>query len=155
MPVAHSRPMHAVAHPPWLAVAILLLLAGISACSNPLEPQPPLEIDALELLVGTGAMATAGRLVVVDYTGWLHDPTQPEGKGTQFDSSFDPGREPLVFFLGVGQVISGWDLGVPGMRVGGMRRLTIPPELAYGASGSGPVPPNATLVFDIELLDVQ
>jgi FKBP-type peptidyl-prolyl cis-trans isomerase FkpA len=91
----------------------------------------------------------------VNYTGWLYDPTRPESKGQQFDSSV--GRQPFTFTVGTGQVIRGWDQGIPGMKVGGLRRLTIPPELGYGATGSvgGVVPPNATLVFDVDLLDVQ
>jgi FKBP-type peptidyl-prolyl cis-trans isomerase FkpA len=144
-----------VLRPRWRALLTLLAVAGMAACSNPLEPLPPLEVTAVELRVGTGNTATAGRFVTVDYTGWLHDPSRPEQKGMQFDSSLDSGREPYQFFLGVGAVINGWDLGVPGMRVGGLRRLTIPPELAYGSQGNGPIPPNATLVFEIELLDVQ
>jgi FKBP-type peptidyl-prolyl cis-trans isomerase FkpA len=89
----------------------------------------------------------------VNYTGWLYNPSGTDGKGSQFDSSI--GRAPFPFTLGAGQVISGWDRGVAGMRVGGQRRLVLPPELAYGSSGNGPIPPNATLVFDIELLDAQ
>ena len=86
----------------------------------------------------------------MNYTGWLFDPARPEQKGTQFDSGTS-----FPFTLGAGRVIRGWDQGVLGMRVGGLRRLTIPPELAYGSTGSGPIPPNASLVFDIELLNVQ
>lgn len=99
-----------------------------------------------DLEQGTGATATAGDSVVVHYTGWLPD-------GTQFDSSRS--REPFVFGLGDGMVIQGWDEGVAGMQVGGRRQLVIPPEMGYGARGAGGViPPNATLVFDVELLEV-
>ena len=88
------------------------------------------------------------------YTGWLYDPGRTEAKGSQFETSV--GRTPFAFTLGAGAVIRGWDQGVAGMRVGGLRRLILPPELAYGGAGSPPViPPNATLVFEIELLDVQ
>ncbi len=97
--------------------------------------------------VGTGAEAVAGKTVKVHYTGWLLD-------GTKFDSSVDRG-EPFEFALGQGQVIKGWDEGVAGMKVGGKRKLTIPPDLGYGAAGAGPIPPNSTLVFDVELLDVK
>ena len=102
--------------------------------------------------IGTGATATPGQLVTVHYTGWLFDAASPETKGRKFDSSRDRG-DPFQFELGAGQVIQGWDQGVAGMKVGGKRRLTIPPELGYGARGAGGViPPNATLVFDVELL---
>ncbi len=105
----------------------------------------PLTIE--EITVGTGAEARAGQRVSVHYTGWLTT-------GTKFDSSVDRGR-PFEFALGKGQVIAGWDQGVAGMKIGGKRKLTIPPELGYGARGAGGViPPNATLVFEVELLGV-
>jgi FKBP-type peptidyl-prolyl cis-trans isomerase FkpA len=98
-----------------------------------------------ELIVGAGAAAAAGQQVTVHYTGWLTD-------GTKFDSSKDRG-DPFVFPLGAGRVIKGWDEGVQGMKVGGKRKLTIPAALGYGARGAGGViPPNATLVFEVELL---
>ena len=101
---------------------------------------------------GTGAEAIAGQPVTVHYTGWLHDPTAPHGRGKKFDSSKDHGA-PFEFQLGAGGVIRGWDEGVQGMKAGGTRVLTIPPELGYGAQGAGGViPPNATLVFEVELL---
>jgi FKBP-type peptidyl-prolyl cis-trans isomerase FkpA len=103
-----------------------------------------------DLVVGTGTAAINGSQVTVAYTGWLHDSTRPDAKGTQFETN--PG---FSFRLGTGTVIRGWDLGVVGMRVGGQRRLVIPPDLAYGSRGSGPIPPNATLVFDITLNAVQ
>ena len=100
-----------------------------------------------DLTVGDGAEATAGRTVSVHYTGWLTD-------GQKFDSSRDR-NDPFAFVLGGGMVIKGWDEGVQGMKVGGVRRLTIPPQLGYGVRGAGGViPPNATLVFEVELLDV-
>jgi FKBP-type peptidyl-prolyl cis-trans isomerase len=111
---------------------------------------PGLQID--DTLPGTGAAARAGQPVTVHYTGWLHDPTAPDGRGRKFDSSKDRG-DPFEFALGAGQVIRGWDEGVQGMRAGGTRVLTIAPELGYGARGAGGViPPNATLVFEVELL---
>src|SRR5262245_30568129 len=101
-----------------------------------------------DLKVGDGALAESGKEVVVHYTGWLTD-------NTKFDSSVDRGQ-PCKFQLGAGQVIRGWDEGVKGMRVGGKRKLTIPPDLGYGANGAGGViPPNATLIFDVELLEVH
>lgn len=137
-----------------IAMWIVAALAVSAGCGkSPVDPGPVPEVIVTDLRVGTGAQATAGRAVAVHYTGWLQDTTKPESKGTQFDTSV--GRGSFAFLLGFGQVISGWDVGVPGMRVGGLRRLSIPPELAYGAQGSGPIPPNATLIFEIELLAVQ
>jgi FKBP-type peptidyl-prolyl cis-trans isomerase len=112
-------------------------------------------IQMTDTTEGTGAMALAGKTVSVHYTGWLFDPSAPENKGRKFDSSRDRG-DAFGFRLGAGQVIAGWDRGVAGMRVGGHRRLTIPPEFGYGARGAGGViPPGATLVFDVELLGVE
>jgi len=102
-----------------------------------------------DITIGEGAEAKDFNKVVVNYTGKLTD-------GTVFDSSLKTGREPFVFTLGVGSVIKGWDLGVKGMKVGGKRTLTIPPELGYGDRGAGGViPPGATLIFDVELLEVE
>jgi FKBP-type peptidyl-prolyl cis-trans isomerase FkpA len=107
-----------------------------------------------DTLPGTGDEATPGRRVKVHYTGWLHDPAADNQRGRKFDSSKDRG-DPFSFGLGQGQVIRGWDEGVAGMKVGGTRVLTIPAELGYGARGAGGViPPNATLVFEVELLAV-
>lgn len=104
--------------------------------------------------IGTGAEATPGQRITVHYTGWLFDAAAPDQKGRKFDSSRDR-RDPFVFTLGVGQVIAGWDQGFAGMKVGGQRRLVIPPEQGYGARGAGSViPPNATLLFEVELLGV-
>lgn len=137
---------------------VLSVLVATAACggsgSSPTSPsQPSAPYSQTDIRVGTGAEATVGRTLTVNYTGWLYSPSGTDGKGTQFDSS--AGRGPFSFVLGRGQVIAGWDQGVAGMRVGGLRRLVLPPNLAYGASGNGPIPPNATLVFDIELLNVQ
>ena len=105
--------------------------------------------------IGTGAEAVKGKLVTVHYTGWLYDDHSADHQGPQFDSSRDRG-EPFSFALGAGSVIQGWDQGVAGMRVGGRRTLIIPPEMGYGSRGAGGViPPNATLVFDVERLDVR
>ena len=101
-----------------------------------------------DLVVGTSATATAGQTVVVHYTGWLTN-------GTKFDSSVDR-NDPFDFKLGAGRVIAGWDQGVAGMQIGGKRKLTIPPHLGYGERGAGGViPPNATLVFEVELLALR
>jgi len=102
----------------------------------------------VDLVVGTGREASTGDLVTVHYTGWLTN-------GTKFDSSVDR-RDPFSFPIGSGKVIRGWDEGVAGMKVGGKRKLTIPPQLGYGSRGAGGViPPNATLVFDVELLEIR
>ena len=112
------------------------------------------ELKKTDVVVGSGAEAVSGRPVTVHYTGWLHDPAAADGHGKKFDSSLDR-RSPFDFHLGAGQVIRGWDEGVAGMKVGGKRTLVIPPEMGYGARGAGGViPPNATLVFDVELLRV-
>ena len=115
-------------------------------------------IDSLQItdvVVGSGAEATAGQQVSVHYTGWLYEPTASDRHGKKFDSSRDR-NEPFSFTLGARQVISGWDSGVAGMKVGGKRTLVIPPTMGYGARGAGGViPPNATLVFDVELLGVR
>jgi FKBP-type peptidyl-prolyl cis-trans isomerase FkpA len=139
----------------FLCLASLVVVYGCGGDSNgPSATQPRGEFAQTDLIGGTGATATAGRLLTVNYTGWLYDPTQPESKGRQFDTS--AGRGPYQFTLGAGSVIRGWDQGVVGMRVGGRRRLVIPPELGYGSAGSGStIPSNASLVFDIELVNVQ
>lgn len=105
--------------------------------------------------VGAGAEATSGKTVSVHYTGWLYDAKAADKRGKKFDSSRDHG-ESFSFRLGAGQVIRGWDQGVAGMKVGGKRTLVIPSELGYGARGAGgTIPPNATLLFDVELLEVK
>ena len=112
----------------------------------------PSGLHCEDITVGSGATAQAGRKVTVHYTGWLYDPATDSGRGRKFDSSKDRG-DPFKFDLGAGSVIRGWDEGVQGMQVGGTRVLRIPPELGYGARGAGGViPPNATLVFEVELL---
>ena len=112
------------------------------------------QLQKIDVVEGTGPVASGG-MVTVHYTGWLHDPAAADGHGKKFDSSHDR-REPFEFRLGAGQVIRGWDEGVAGMKVGGKRTLVIPPEMGYGARGAGGViPPNATLVFDVELVAVR
>ncbi len=113
------------------------------------------ELKKIDTVVGSGTEATSGKSVSVHYTGWLHDAAQADGHGKKFDSSLDR-RQPFDFNLGAGQVIRGWDEGVAGMKVGGKRTLVIPPEMGYGARGAGgDIPPNATLVFEVELLGVR
>lgn len=138
-----------------LILALAAQLTFSAACGkNPAGPNDPV-LYVTELVLGTGARAEPGRVISVHYTGWFYDPTKPEEKGAQFTTS--RGGQPYAFFLGYGQVISGWDQGLPGMLVGGQRRLVVPPELAYGPYGSsdGAIPPNATLVFDVELVSIQ
>jgi FKBP-type peptidyl-prolyl cis-trans isomerase len=113
-------------------------------------------LQSTDVKAGTGAEAVAGKAVSVHYTGWLYDEKAADKHGAQFDSSHDR-DEPFEFTLGGGQVIQGWDQGVVGMKVGGQRTLIIPASLAYGemGAGGGLIPPNASLVFDVELLDVK
>jgi FKBP-type peptidyl-prolyl cis-trans isomerase FkpA len=113
------------------------------------------ELQIQDVTAGTGAEARPGRGVRVHYTGWLYDASKADKRGNKFDSSKDHG-EPFEFNLGAREVIPGWDEGVAGMKVGGKRVLTIPPHLGYGSRGAGGViPPNATLVFEVELLEVK
>ena len=146
---------------PRLLATVLVavpLLAAVGACTrSPPPPSPAVDatLGVEQILPGSGDPAAAGAWVRVHYTGWLQDPTRPEGKGRQFDSSVDHGQ-PFLFQLGTQSVIRGWDLGVTGMRPGGRRRLVIPSALAYGEAGAGGViPPGATLIFDVELLDFR
>ncbi len=139
-----------------LLLPILALVLG-AACGGDddngpnLAPTTSAPYSQTDLVVGTGALAGPGSLVTVAYAGWLHDSSRPDAKGSQFDS-----RTSFQFRIGTGEVIRGWDQGVTGMRVGGQRRLVIPPDLAYGDRSPGaPIPPNATLVFDITLNNVQ
>lgn len=128
------------------AIAILLTVPMLAQGAKKVTTADGLVIE--EVQVGTGAEAKSGQKVVVHYSGWLTN-------GKKFDSSLDRGT-PFEFNLGAGQVIRGWDQGVAGMKVGGKRKLTIPPTLGYGARGAGAaIPPNATLVFDVELLGVK
>ena len=113
------------------------------------------ELIKTDVKLGTGDLATAGKSVSVHYTGWLYDAAATDHHGKKFDSSRDR-NEPFEFPLGGGRVIAGWDQGVAGMKVGGQRTLIIPANMGYGARGAGGViPPNATLVFDVELLGVH
>jgi FKBP-type peptidyl-prolyl cis-trans isomerase len=126
----------------------------------PLQPQSKMDakitqLQKTDMTVGTGVEAVAGKIAVVHYTGWLYDPSAADKKGRKFDSSLDR-HSPFSFPIGGGKVIRGWDEGVVGMRVGGRRTLIIPPDMAYGGRGAGGViPPDATLVFEVELLDVR
>ena len=148
--------------------ALITLLGLLAACGG--EQQPASEpavpkaatsneivpgLTARVLQTGTGPVASAGQTAVVHYTGWLYDPEAADHRGQKFDSSVDRGQH-FRFPLGAGRVIRGWDEGVAGMQVGEVRELTIAPELAYGERGAGNViPPGATLVFEVELADIE
>jgi FKBP-type peptidyl-prolyl cis-trans isomerase len=135
-----------------MRAATLLVFLAAAGCSG--EP-PIMQMTVNDTVTGSGAEARTGQMVRVHYTGWLYDDSRPDKKGAQFDSSRDR-NEPFDFSLGAGEVIKGWDEGVKGMKVGGKRTLTIPPAMGYGAQGAGGViPPNATLLFEVELLEVR
>jgi FKBP-type peptidyl-prolyl cis-trans isomerase FkpA len=143
---------------PLRKIAIVSLAGMIAACSGKPAAVPAAGVNSMqsaELKAGAGEVIAAGKIAVVNYTGWLYDASASDNKGKQFDSSRS-GGQPFRFPLGAGQVIKGWDQGVAGMKVGESRRLIIPPELAYGESGAGGViPPGATLIFDIELVAIE
>lgn len=126
------------------AMALLLLIAGCSEEDKVIDGELLIE----DLVVGEGAEAVRHSIVTVNYTGWLED-------GTKFDSSLDPGRSPFRFTVGASQVIKGWDEGIQGMKVGGKRKLTIPPSMGYGNRDMGVIPPNSTLIFEVDLLVVE
>jgi FKBP-type peptidyl-prolyl cis-trans isomerase len=129
----------------WLiAMAIMVLVAGCSKDDKNMNGELIIE----DIIVGQGAEAVKHSIITVNYTGWLED-------GTKFDSSLNPGREPLRFTLGAGQMIQGFDQGILGMKVGGKRKLTIPPNLGYGSQDKGIIPPNSTLIFELDLLIVE
>lgn len=140
--------------------SLLCLLSFLLLAACQADPAPPLrgsvaELQRIDDQVGSGAIATAGSDVTVHYTGWLYDEGAADRRGAKFDSSRDRG-EPFTFLLGAGQVIRGWDDGVAGMQVGGKRTLLIPSDYAYGRRGAGGViPPGASLVFEVELVDVR
>ena len=122
----------------------------------PAAAAPEAAVLVTDLVKGVGDEAFPGMVVIVHYTGWLYDPNAKDFRGRQFDSSRERGQ-PFSFHLGSGHVIRGWEQGIPGMKVGGTRRLVIPPELAYGSTGAGNgvIPPGATLLFEVELLAVE
>ena len=137
-----------------VAVLIAAAAGAAAACSDsPVAPVNLARFSQTDLVVGTGAEAVAGKTISVHYTGWLYNEQRPDSKGAQFDSS--EGLDPLTFVLGVGNVITGWDEGLVGMKLGGTRRLIIPPSKGYGGTRRGPIPANATLVFDVKLIGVQ
>lgn len=143
-----------------LSTSVFMAACSDKAATNSTSSPQATDIKMVDLVktdvkVGDGAEATAGKMVSVHYTGWLYDEAAADKHGKKFDSSRDRGQ-PFQFPLGGGQVIKGWDQGVQGMKIGGQRTLIIPAEMGYGARGAGGViPPNATLVFDVELLGVN
>jgi FKBP-type peptidyl-prolyl cis-trans isomerase len=153
-----------IKHPLFLPLAVLLAACIFSTTAYPEQAAPTqtkmetgnmTELIKTDVKLGTGDVATAGKNVAVHYTGWLYDAEAPDHHGKKFDSSRDR-NEPFIFPLGGGRVIKGWDVGVEGMKIGGMRTLIIPASMGYGARGAGGViPPNATLVFDVELLAIH
>ena len=145
-----------------LGLTITLALTGCERAAAPTATPAPAATTApatavafqkIDTLAGSGKEALAGATAVVHYTGWLYAPEAPAQHGAQFDSS--SGRAPFSFSLGGGQVIKGWDEGVQGMKVGGKRTLIIPASMGYGDSGAGPIPPNANLIFEVELLELR
>ena len=136
-----------------LVVALGAPVAALGCSQSPTTPSNNAPYTQTDLRLGTGALAESGKLLKVNYTGWFYKSSATDHKGPEFDSS--TGRGPFTFTLGGGEVIQGWEQGVTGMRVGGIRRLVVPPSLAYGTIRFGPIPPNATLLFEIELLEVQ
>ena len=139
----------------FLSVMLLALGAACGGSSSPSEPTPvpSAPYSQTDLVVGTGDEAVVGKTVSINYSLWLYSDTAAENKGQFIQSSV--GGQPFVFVVGGTGVIPGISQGVTGMKVGGKRKVIVPPELAYGASGNGPIPANATLVFEIELLSVQ
>ena len=132
---------------------VLSLFLGAPACTAPTSPTVKAPFTIEDLRAGTGAAAEAGDTLMVNYTGWLYDDTKTDKKGAIFDAS--TAGQPFVFKLGVAQVIQGWDQGLAGMKVGGLRKLIVPSEMAYGRVGAGSsIPPNATLVFEVELISL-
>jgi len=167
----HTAPSSRGAVRAALVLALLTALVLPASGQTPAKPpadSPPVssttvskfganvtELKTIDLKQGTGDEAVPGKSVVVHYTGWLYDPAAPDGHGKKFDSSVDR-NVPFAFLLGSGKVIKGWDEGVAGMKVGGKRTLVIPPQKGYGERGAGGViPPNATLLFDVELIEVK
>ena len=140
--------------PTFRSIALALVMLAAVACGpTPTEPSHYAEFGQTDLRLGTGTEAASGTVVAVHYTLWLYDAIANDNKGPQIETS--RGGDPFTFELGSGEVIRGWDAGLVGMRVGGLRRLVIPPSQAYGPTRNGVVPPDATLVFEIELLGVE
>jgi FKBP-type peptidyl-prolyl cis-trans isomerase FkpA len=138
----------------WVLGSVMVLAAAAAACnSSPTSPSTNVPYSQTDLVVGTGTQVAAGSVVTVDYTGWFYNGSKSDLKGVQFDTSI--GRGTFQFTVGGGSVIAGWDQGIVGMQVGGVRKLVVPPSLGYGATRYGSIPPYSTLVFEITLVAVQ
>jgi FKBP-type peptidyl-prolyl cis-trans isomerase FkpA len=135
------------------SLVLVVAVAGAGCSSSPVSPSNNVPFSQSDLRAGTGAAAATGQTLSVNYTGWFYDASKADQKGLVFDSN--RGKAAFTFALGTGAVIDGWDQGLPGMQVGGIRRLVIPPSLAYGSSRRGSIPPNTTLLFEVELLSAQ
>ena len=146
-----------------MAVALLVVGCNSDDGGSPTDPsQVNVEFSTTDLVVGTGAEAVAGRTATLPFELWLYNPAGTASKGTRIQGSSDPNPQvpgtsfgPVIFVIGSGQLIPGFDQGVRGMRVGGKRRMYIPPSLAYGSQGNNSIPPNASVVFEVELTNVQ
>ena len=136
-----------------LVLSLAILAISVACGDSPTAPPAPLDVpfSTTDMTAGTGTEARTGQTVRVFYTGWVYSTTATDNKGSQFDSNTTSG---LSFTIGAGQVIKGFEQGVTGMKVGGKRRIVIPPSLGYGASGSGAIPGNAHIIFEVELLSV-
>ena len=130
----------------WHIITLAILLITVSCSKEKQTMSNGLVIE--DIKIGDGQEGEKFNIVTVNYTGLLED-------GTKFDSSLNPGRTPFRFTVGAGQVIQGWDQGLIGMKIGGTRKLTIPPELGYGSRDNGPIPANSTLIFEIDLLGIE
>lgn len=138
-----------------IILLIVIVLPQIAFAYKEMTATDETQFQKIDSTVGSGEEAEIGKTVNVHYTGWLYDENAPDKKGKKFDSSFDR-NEHFSFMLGAGRVIKGWDQGVTGMKVGGKRTLIIPPSMAYGSRGAGNIiPPNATLIFDVELIGLK
>ncbi len=137
---------------PVRAIGALVVVLSLTGC-KPAPTGPDITLQVMDLTVGTGATVVVGSLVTVNYNLWLFDSTKLDNKGTLAQST--AGTAPFQVYIGLGQAIEGWDLGLPGMKVGGVRQLIVPPELGYGLVGAPGIPPEATLIFEITLVNVQ
>ena len=133
---------------------LMVPAAFVSGCTDGTPTSPAPVFSQTDLRAGDGVPALSGYKVAVYYTGWLYDESRPDQKGLQFETNVGA-ENPFTFTLGAGEVIAGWDSGILNQRVGGLRRLVIPPSLAYGSVRNGPIPANATLIFEVDLISAE